>query len=89
MVPNNPGGFGIVYSGTADASYTGSADFYGTMYAPNASLTLRGGAVVYGAVSAQNVSDSGNATIHYDLTLQSSVGYVTLFRVINQTRTVF
>jgi hypothetical protein len=89
MVPNNPPGFEVLYSGTADASFTGNSDFYGTIYAPNASLELKGGAVVYGAVSAKNVTDSGNVTVHYDLTLQTSVGDVTLYRIINQTRNVF
>lgn len=87
--PGDPTKFSAIYSGTADATYTGNSDFVGTIYAPNATLNLKGGAVVYGAVSAKNVTDTGNVTVHYDLTLQSKSGVSTPFRLINQTRRLF
>lgn len=89
MFPADPTKMSVIYTGTRDSSYTGNADFYGTIYAPNSTVTLRGGAVIYGAVSAKNVSDNGDVTVHYDLSLQSQWGYLTTFRLINQTRNIF
>lgn len=89
MVPGDPTKFSMIYSGTADTSYTGTSDYYGTIYAPNATLNLKGGAIIYGAVSAKNVLDTGSVTVHYDLSLQDKSGYATSFRLVNQTRRVF
>jgi hypothetical protein len=89
IVPGDPNKLSVMYSGTALTSYDGTSDFVGTIYAPNAELRLRGGAIIYGAVSAKNVSDAGNVSVHYDLSLQAKKGMATAFRLINQTRRVF
>lgn len=89
MIPNDPPGFAVFYTGINLAKYAGGPAFYGTIYAPNATLDLQGGTKIYGAVAARNITDAGTVDVHYDLTLQSQTGTITLFQIINQTRNVF
>ena len=88
-VPGDPTRFSIFYDGTADATYSGTADFWGTIYAPNAKLRLIGTVTIYGAVTAQDITANGNVTLHYDLDLARMRVSITPFRVVNQTRSVF
>jgi len=84
-----PPNFSILYSGTAQADLTGGTEFYGTVYAPNADVKLVGSVTYYGAITGLSVTDSGNATVHYDLSLAAQAGYMSPFRIVNQTRNVF
>ncbi len=67
----------------------GNSPFYGTIYSPNAACNFHGTGDLYGAASAWNIDAKGNFNVHYDLALSAKSGYVTTFRIVNQTRSVF
>ncbi len=85
----SPPNFSILYSGTAQADLTGGSAFYGTIYAPNADVKMAGTVDYYGAITGKTVSDQGNAIVHYDLSLAAQAGFMSPFRIVNQTRNVF
>jgi len=84
-----PPNFSILYSGTSEADFTGCSTFSGTVYAPNASVQLKGNSTFNGAVTALSVRDLGAVTVNYDLSLAAQAGFMTPFRIVNQTRNVF
>lgn len=84
-----PPNFAVYYSGTADASFTGCSTFSGTIYAPNAAVILAGNSTLYGAVTGKSVTSNGGVSVHYDLNLSAQAGFMSPFRIVNQTRNVF
>ena len=73
MVPNPYGG-----SPPGFVSIGGSAAFYGSIYAPQSDVTLSGTGDIYGSVLGLTVSMTGTSGIHYDLSLDSNNGAISL-----------
>jgi Tfp pilus assembly protein PilX len=56
----------IVYAGTGTINLRGNDGSALTVYAPNAKVEFTGTADLYGSVLAKQMSNQGNADIHYD-----------------------
>ncbi len=52
------------------ANITFGSPFYGVLYAPDSDVTVSGDANVFGAIVAEDLKITGNATGHYDESLE-------------------
>ena len=58
-----------IYSTGSNVTLSGNSSYVGTVYAPSATVSLSGNDNFYGAVVCGKSVDTGNASIHFDLSL--------------------
>jgi hypothetical protein len=68
---NLPSNLKIRVTSTSQGKLSGGSSFYCDLYAPLAPLDLSGGTSFYGSIIGASLNFSGNAGIHYDVSLSS------------------
>jgi hypothetical protein len=75
----------FTYAGSRGVNLSGGAESYATVYAPNALVNMSGNSDFFGSIIASTLTNSGNATIHYDTSLPGiqAGNYIWFSAVVN------
>jgi Tfp pilus assembly protein PilX len=63
----------ILYGGTGTIEMIGGPNAAATIYAPNARVVMEGNADFYGSILSKTYYAQGDASVHYDVSLQSNL----------------